>query len=87
MPPIDLRNVVGETVHALVNRVLGNHSAKTIYGNTNWCKYLMEGTVANAHDGHKAGAKNILWKVSVNFPMPAEELDSKVEIWRVEILR
>ena len=59
MPPVDLRNVVGETVHTLANRVLGNHSVKNIYGNTNWCKYLMEVNIVNdAYNGHKAGAKN-----------------------------
>jgi len=84
---VDLRNVVGETIHALVNRVLANHIAKTIHGNTNWCKYLTEGTVLIAYNGRKAGAKNTLWKLTLNFLMPSEEPDSEVEIWRVEILR
>ncbi len=86
MLTVDLRNVVGETIHALVNRVLGNRIAKTIHGNTNWCKYLTEGTVLIAYNGRKAGAKNTLWKLTLNFLMPSEEPDSEVEIWRVEIL-
>ena len=47
----------------------------------------MEGTIVNAYDGRKAGAESTLWKLTVNLLMPSEELDSKVEIWRVEILR
>jgi hypothetical protein len=39
------------------------------------------------YDGRKAGAKNTLWKLTVNFLMPSGELDYKVEIRRVEILR
>ena len=38
MPTVDPRNKVGAIVHAISNRVLGDHAAKNIYGNVNYAK-------------------------------------------------
>jgi hypothetical protein len=45
MPKVDPRNEVGAIVRAVSNRVLGNHAAKNIYGNINYAKMCLRGTV------------------------------------------
>jgi hypothetical protein len=64
MPNVDPRNEVGAIVHAVSNRVPGNHAAKNIYGNVNYAKMFLQGTVVNVFDGRAPGGKNA-WKLTV----------------------
>ena len=41
----DPRNKVGTIVHVDANRVLSNHTAKTILGNMNYSKHFLQGTI------------------------------------------
>jgi hypothetical protein len=51
MPKVHPRNEVGVTVHAVSNRVLSDHTVKNIYGNLNYAKTFLQGTVINVFDG------------------------------------
>jgi len=55
MPKVDPRNEVGAIVHAVLNRVLSDHTAKNIYGNVNYAKTFLQGTVINVFDGRTSG--------------------------------
>jgi len=72
MPKVDPRNEVGAIVHAVLNRVLSDHTAKNIYGNVNYDKTFLQGTVVNVFDGHAPGGKNAIWKLTVDFEMPSK---------------
>ncbi len=57
MPKFDPRNEVGAIVHAISNRVLKDHTAKNIYGNVNYAKTFLQGTVMNVFEGHVTGGR------------------------------
>jgi hypothetical protein len=59
MPKVDPRNEVGAIVHAVANRVLSDHTAKNIYGNVNYAKTFLQGTVVNVFDGSRCTPKNL----------------------------
>ena len=65
MPKVDPRNEVGAIVHALSNRALSNHATKNIYGNINYAKMFLQGTVVNVFDGCVPGGKNAIWKLTI----------------------
>ena len=65
MPKVDPRNEVGAIVHAVTNKVLSDHTAKNIYGNVNYAKTFLQGTVMNVFEGHAPGGKNAVWKLTV----------------------
>jgi hypothetical protein len=69
----DPRDKTGAIIHAVTNRVLSDHTAKNIYGNVNYCKYFMQGTVIDVFDGRAPGGKNAIWKLTVDFEMPSDE--------------
>ena len=56
MPKVDPRNKVGAIVHTVSNRVLSNHTAKNIYGNVNYAKTFLQGTIMNVFEGHAPGS-------------------------------
>ncbi len=60
MPEVDPKNEVGVIVHAVLKIVLGNHTAKIIYGNVNYAKTFIQGTIMNVFDGCMPGGKNAL---------------------------
>ena len=64
MPKVDPRNKVGAIIHSVSNRVPGDHAAKNIYGNVNYAKMFLQGTVVNVFDGRAPGGKNA-WKLTV----------------------
>jgi hypothetical protein len=72
MPKVDPRNEVGTIIHAVLNRVLSNHTAKNIYGNVNYAKTFLQGTVINVFDGHTPGGENAVWKLTVDFEVHSE---------------
>ena len=55
MPKVDPRNEVGAIVHAVSNRVLSDHTAKNIFGNVNYAKTFLQGTVIHVFDGRTPG--------------------------------
>ena len=65
MPKVDPRNEVGAIIHTISNRVLSDHAAKNIYGNINYAKMFLQGTVVNVFDGRAPGGKNAVWKLTV----------------------
>jgi hypothetical protein len=69
----DPRDKTGTIIHAVTNRVLSDHTAKNIYGNVNYCKYFMQGTVVDVFNGRAPGGKNAIWKLMVDFEMPSDE--------------
>jgi hypothetical protein len=54
----DPRNEVGAIVHAVANRALSDHTVKNIFGNVNYVKHYLQGTVVGFFDG----------RVGVNLP-------------------
>jgi hypothetical protein len=58
MLKVDPRNEVGAIVYAIVKRVLSNHTARNIYGNVNYAKKFIQGTVMNVFNGRMPGGKN-----------------------------
>jgi hypothetical protein len=56
---------VGVIVHAISNRVLGNHTAKNIYDNVKYAKTFLQGTIVNVFDGLAPGGKNAVWKFAL----------------------
>jgi hypothetical protein len=60
----DPRDKTGAIIHTAANRVLSNHTVKNIYGNVNYCKYFMQGTVIDVFNGHAPGGKNAIWKLT-----------------------
>ena len=68
----DLRNEVGAIVNAVANRALSDHTAKNIFGNVNYAKHFLQGTVVGFFDGRAPGGKNAVWKLTVDFKMPSD---------------
>jgi hypothetical protein len=81
----DLRNKVGAIVHAVANRALSDHTAKNIFGNVNYAKYFLQGTVVGFFDGRAPGGENAAWKLTVDFEMPSDGAED--ELKRVDIHR
>ena len=81
----DLRNEVGAIVHAVANRALSDHTAKNIFGNVNYAKHFLQGTVVGFFDGRAPGGKNAVWKLTVDFEMPSD--GAEVELKRVDVHR
>jgi hypothetical protein len=76
MPKVDPRNKVGMIAHAVLKIVLGIHTTKNIYGNVNYGKTFIQGTIMNVFDGRKPGGKNAVWKLMVDFEMPYDKWSS-----------
>ncbi len=55
---VDGRNEVGAIVHAVANRVLSNHTAKNIFGNVNYSKHFLQGTIVGVFNGCAPGGAN-----------------------------
>ena len=68
MPKVDPRNEVGAIVHAVSNRVLSDHTAKNIYGNVNYAKTFLQGTIINVYDGRTPGGENAVWQLTGTAP-------------------
>jgi hypothetical protein len=49
---------VGVIAHTISKNVLGNNTAKNVYGNVNYAKMLIQGTLVNVFDGRMSGGKN-----------------------------
>jgi len=81
----DPRNEVGAIVHAVSNKVLSDHTAKNIFGNVNYTKHFLQGTVVGFFNGRTPGGKNAIWKLTVDFEMPSD--GAEVELKRVDIHR
>jgi hypothetical protein len=78
-------NKVGAIIHAIANRVLGNYTAKNIIVNVNYAKNFMQGTIMKVLDGHvPRGGENPVWKLTVEFVMPSDDPDAKVEVKSVD---
>jgi hypothetical protein len=75
----DPRDKTGTIIHAVANRVLSNHTAKNIYGNVNYCKYFMQGTVVDVFNERAPGGKNAIWKLTVDFEMPSDKSGLKLK--------
>ena len=78
----DPRNEVGAIVHAVANRALSDHTAKNIFGNVNYAKHFLQGTVVGFFDGRAPGGKNAVWKLTVDFQMPSDDLGAEVAAMR-----
>jgi hypothetical protein len=65
MPKVDPWNKVGAILHTVSNRVLNDHTPNNIYGNINYAKTFLQGTVVNVFDGRAPGGKNAVWKLTV----------------------
>jgi hypothetical protein len=57
---IDGKNEVGAIAHAVANRVLSDHTAKNIFGNVNYSKHFLQGTVMGVFNGRALGGKNAI---------------------------
>ena len=77
---VDVRNEVGAIVHAVANKVLSNHTAKNIFGNVNYSKHFLQGTVVGVFDGRTPGGKNAVWKLTVDFKMPSDNPGAEIEL-------
>jgi hypothetical protein len=75
----DPRDKTGAIIHAIANRVLSNYTAKNIYGNVNYCKYFIQGTVVDVFNGWAPRGKNAIWKLTVDFMMPSDESGLKLK--------
>jgi hypothetical protein len=83
MPKVNLRNKVGVIGHAVSKIVLGNHTAKNVYGNVNYAKTFIQGTIMNVFNGHVPGRKNAIWTLTIDFEMPSNKTALGVELKRV----
>jgi hypothetical protein len=57
MPKVDPRNKVSAIAHAIVNRVLSDHTTRNIFGNVNYAKTFIEGTAVNVLHGCIPGGR------------------------------
>jgi hypothetical protein len=73
------------TLSRTENRALSDHTAKNIFGNVNYAKHFLQGTVVGFFDGPAPGGKNAVWKLTVNFEMPSD--GAEVQLKRVDIHR
>ena len=53
----DPRNEVGAIVHPIANRALSDHTTKNIFGNVNFAKHFLQGTIMGFFDGHALGGR------------------------------
>ena len=85
MPKVNPKNKVGAIVHTISNRVLSDHTAKNIYGNVNYAKTFLQGTVMLFFDRRTPGMKNAIWKLTADFEMPSDKPALGVELMRVNV--
>ena len=85
MPKVDPRNEVGTIVHAILNRVPSDHTTKNIYGNVNYAKTFLQGTVIHVFDERTPGGGNAIWKLTVDFEMHSKEPTLGVELKRAAV--
>ena len=76
----DPRNEAGVIAHAVANRALSGHTVKNIFGNVNYAKHFLQGTVVGFFDGRAPGGKTAVWKLTVDFEMPSD--GAEVELKR-----
>ena len=81
----DPRDKEGTIVHALVKLALGEHTAKNIFGNVDYNKTFIQGTVMNVFDGCKPNGKNAVWVLRVDFMLPSDDPMAIVKLKRAEI--
>ena len=81
----DPRDKEGAIVHALAKWALGKPTAKNIFGNVDYNKTLVQGTVVNVFDGRKPNGKNAVWVLRVDCMLPSSDPMAVVELKRVEI--
>jgi hypothetical protein len=55
MPKVHPRNKVGAIIHAIMNRVLSNHTTRNICGIVNYAKTFIQSTVVNVFDQNMLG--------------------------------
>jgi hypothetical protein len=79
------RNKVGAIAHTISNRVLSDHTAKNLYGNVNYAKTFLQGTVMLFFDRRTPGMKNAIWKLTVDFEVPTDKPALGVELMRVNV--
>jgi hypothetical protein len=48
---------VGAIVHTIANRALSDHTVKNIFGNVNYVKHYLQGTVVGFFDGRAPGGR------------------------------
>ena len=77
----------GAIVHALMKWALGEHIAKHIFGDVDYNKTFIQGTVVNVFDRRKPNGKNAVWVLRVDVMLPSDDLMTLVELKRVEIHR
>jgi hypothetical protein len=53
----DPMNVVGAIIHAVASRALSNHTAKNIFGNVNYAKHFLQGTIMGVFNGRAPGGE------------------------------
>ena len=78
---------MGAIVHAVANRVLRDHTAKNIFGNVDYSKHFLQGTVVGVFNGRAPGGKNAVWKLTVDFEMSSNNPGAKIELKRVAVHR
>jgi len=67
------KGTAGTTVYGLASVVLGKQVAVKKYGNLNYNKTFIKGSVIRAYDGRKQGAKQAQWKVEARWNIPGYE--------------
>ena len=69
---VDGRKEVGAIVHAVANRVLSDHTAKNIFGNVNYSKQFLQGTVMGVFDGRAPGGEECRLEADDNLGIEIE---------------
>ena len=64
---------------------LSNHTAKNIFGNINYSKHFLQGTVMGVFDRCAPVKKNAVWKLTVDFDMPSDDPGADVMLKRVAV--
>ena len=73
---------MGAIAYAITIRALNNHTGKNIFRNVNYAKHFLQGTIVGVFDGRAPGGKNAIWKLTVEFQMPSNDLGAVVELKR-----
>ncbi len=71
--------------HALAKWALCKPTAKNMFGNVDYNKTFVQGTVVNVFDGGKPNGKNAVWVLRVDFMLPSDDPMAVVELKRAEI--
>jgi hypothetical protein len=85
IPMVDPKNKMGMIIHTVSKVVLGNNTKNKIYGNLNYAKTFIWGTVMNVFNGCMLGRKNAVHKLTVNFEIPSNKTALGVKMKRVAI--